>query len=196
MIANANNIKDVDKYFCGTYIVVPEVSETHVMYLQEAKSIGLICKDSRNNKQGLISFDGGFEYKIQSPLATRKAWFMFNEDAYLITRIPARMWRKGICSENTALFRLTAEGELSKTGISVELLNAFLQDQATPWDPQNLRPQVLSPEWVFHGKLKSLYLWDKLVAKWTSRTNELFVPRELQDLKLPAITNNMKVQYV
>ena len=196
MIASSENVKDIEKYFSGTYIVVPEVSETHVMYLEQAKSLGLICKDSRNNKQGLISFEGGFEYKIQSPLTTRKAWFMYDGDAFLITRIPARMWRKGICSENTAIFRLTVEGELSKTGISVSLLNAFLQDQSTPWDPQALNPQVLSPEWVFHGKLKSLYLWDKLVGKWASRSNELFVPRELQDLKLPAIANNMKVQYV
>lgn len=196
MKANASNIKDVSKYYERTYIIVPEISPKHVMLLSSVSNKGMVLRDSRDNQQGLISFDGGFEYEIQSPLTTRKAWFMHDNHAYLISRIPARMWRKGISQENTAIFRLTTTNEFVGCSVSDGLLNAFLQYKPSPQIPPAPSMQVFSKEWAFNGKTNMLFLWNTPVARWSRRTNELFVPKELKELTMPQVMEKAKVKYV
>lgn len=196
MKAYYGNTKDVQKYYGGTYVIIPEISTQHVMLLKEASTKGIVCQDSRDNSYGLISFEDGFEYELQSPLATRKAWFMHEGNAYLISRIPARMWKKGISSENTQIARLTSTNDFAGVSINPKILNAFLQATANPQLPKPKEMVTLSPEWAFNGHSNNLFLWDTVIGKYARRTNELFVPRELQELCLPEITKSMKVKYV
>lgn len=196
MKASPETLKDVLKYYGETYVVIPEISEQHVMYLKTGSDKGLVCVDSRDKRNGFISFEDGFEYELRAPLATRKSWFMHEGSAYFLTRIPARMWRKGISAENTAIFKLNVTNDLSKTQVTPSLLNAYLQYVPDDSVPKPRTNQVPSPEWAFNGHTNSLFLWHSLVGKYARRTNELFVPQELKSLALPAMTKNMKVQYV
>lgn len=200
MKANPNNLKDIQKYYGGTYITVPEVDPHRVFCIDDMNSQGLQLRDPMNGELGFISFEGGFEYEIKSPLAARKQWFQCNQTAYLIQRIPARMWRKGICSENTILYSFNSEGNLRQVGIDAVLLNALLAWQPTEIESlTNKLPSTgvaLSSQYAFCPVKSQLFLWDHVVGKVAKRTQELFVPKELQELKLPTAASKMKVMYV
>lgn len=200
MKANPNTLKDVQKYFGGTYIVVPEVSKEKVFSIEDMSGAGITLRDTTKDELGFISFEGGFEYEIQSPLVNRKQWFQHNGRAYLIQRIPARMWRKGICSENTIIQAFNGDGNLKGAGLEPSLLNGMLQ--WTPPSLPNLKGEVppgglaLSTAFCYCPIRAQMFLWDHVVGKVAKRTQELFVPKELNQLKLPEVLSSMKVQYV
>lgn len=200
MKANPTNLKDVQKYYGGTFIVVPEVSKEKVFIIDDMGAKGLTLRDPSNGELGFISFEGGWEYEIQSPLVNRKQWFQYNNKAYLIQRIPARMWRKGICTENTMVMCFNGDGNLKNASLSWELLNGMLT-----WKPpelSNLKGEIspgglaLSSTFCYCPVRAQMFLWDHVIGKVAKRTQEVFVPKELSQLKLPTVVNNMKVMYV
>jgi hypothetical protein len=200
VIADSDNVKDVHKYFHHTYIVVPEVDAKKVWWLYDESPAGLTVKDPTTDELGYISFEGGFEYHIRSPLATRKQWFNYNGAAYFIERIPARMWRKGICSDNTALYRFNSDGLLSGAPLRPEYLNALLQHQPMEvfqWPDKDKNGGVAIDGGFAYCPIKAqLYYGNNVVGKMAKRTKELFVPKELQDILLPAALKELKVKYV
>lgn len=196
MIATSDNTQDVNKYFQNTFIVVPEVTPEHVMLLVKAREDGLVCQDSRTNQEGFISFADDYTYEIQSPLVTRKAWFMYEGSPYLISRVPARMWRKGIDKQNTVINAVTPSGNLTQVGLSTKLLNAYLQTDYPDALEDKKDLQVLSPEWVFNSKTNVIQYWHFVVGKTSKRTKEIFVPREYASLMLPKHFAEWTVKHV
>lgn len=197
MKASAATYKDVAKYFHGTYLIVPEVNPQRVFYLQDEGPEGLLLSDTENGEKGYISFSDGFEYTLQSPLATKKQWFQHGASTYLVQRVPARQWQKGISDQNTTIHKLSLSGALQGTCLSAGLLNALLR-----WEPPQeikLGPTetlALSSQYAYCGKTSGVFFWDSYVGKIARRTKELFLPKELAELHLPDTLQTMKVKYV
>ena len=188
MKANADNYPDVEKYFAGTYIVVPEVDPHKIYLLVKAKPEGVIVREPDTFQEGLISFEGGFEYTIQCPLVNKKRWFMHGDMPVLITRIPARMWKKGIHPENTLMFTFDAVSNLKPLGLKPNILESMLKQEIRT-KPTFMENVVLSPQFAFCKKNNLLYFWDVVVGKVAKRTRQVFLPRELYDIQLPEALN-------
>lgn len=117
---------DFKKYFGSTFIVIPEAEPTQVGYVRSVDSHETLI-EYQDMSKALIKY-GEVPYEVKSPLTNQKQYFQINGDPFLIFRIPARMWRKGINKENTAIKHLNS-------GVSMNLsfpeLNAFLQNKDT-----------------------------------------------------------------
>lgn len=200
MKVGPHNTADLKKYFGGTFLMVPEVSTKKVFTLEHISGSGITLRDTVNGELGFISFEDGFEYDVVSPLVNKKQWFQYDNRAYLMQRIPARMWRKGICTENTQLLTFNAEGLLRPAPLHVETINGMLN-----WEPpatvdisKNTSGHGFAINEMFaYCPIKAqLYCWDSLVGKFGKRTHEVFVPKELMELKLPSLSEKTKVCYV
>lgn len=196
MKANPNNYQDVLKYFQGTLIVIPEVDKEKVFLLRNCGPNGIIVQDPSDASEGFIELSDKFTYTIQSPLPIRRAWFMHQNKPMFIERIPARMWKKGICTKNTALWTFTENG-LAVSEIHWAKLNSFLQFKPPTTLPEKfVSPLILDDRFALLGPKNTLFLWDKAIGQYAGRTKELFICRELADLPLPSILSKMKIVYV
>lgn len=195
MIASAQTAKDVAKYYQGTYIKIPEFDATRVFYLRSVTTAGMVVLDEISAEEGIIDFKDDFHYNIQSPLETQRRWFTYDKHAYLIERVPARMWKKGVCSENTVIHRLGAKGDLSSVSINATNLNASL---VSAYDTNAVKRHSVAfdDRFALATNVNQVYLWDQLIGRYVPRTKEMFLFRELAGLPLPAPLNAAKVLYV
>lgn len=126
MLCSYKTAQDVNKYYGQTYVVIPEYDPLRVLVLQKVDSYGIHFKDPTTGELGGLSFKDQDEYHLDFHLP-HKQYFQHGEYAYLLERIPAKMWRKGVSSENTKMYILGHSGVLSPTSWDHNHLNAYLK---------------------------------------------------------------------
>lgn len=126
MIATFFNWMDVKKYYLGTFILVPEVTE-HVLYVNHVDSEYIYVRDYEGESGGIALTTNG--YKIQD-LLPRKQYYQYNStNAAMIQRIPARMWKKGVHEENTRIMTVGLDGTMSPINVNHSNLETFQQQK-------------------------------------------------------------------
>lgn len=139
MIFTPENSSDVVKYFRGSYVKFPETGDylCTVDQVEDSRIFGKIFSpdehgvwDARPFQQPLF---GGIEIDFVMP---KKGFFNYNGAAHLLTRIPARQYRKGICGDNTCVNYLCANGAWKATHVSnFQMLTAYVnKKQYLPFD--------------------------------------------------------------
>lgn len=126
MYLDPTNYNDADKYFSGCYIKVREYGDTLILIknVTERALWGqdefdqLVCIDIDGEHTG----KKGYELDYIIP---KKTYFQFGSQAHLLTRIPAKMWKKGINKQNTNVFRLTSVGDFKLVDLTFKILKGF-----------------------------------------------------------------------
>lgn len=202
MHASAKTYSDVKKYFQSTFIVVPEYDPNKVLHVDSVNPAGIYVSEENGDK-GFISLeDGG--YVLNSPLPLRRQWFQGEDSrAYLICRIPARMWKKGIHGENTVFFYLTNQGLVGNLGWSVERLYDFFRNKIKFADKIPLASETgfqdslaLSDLWCFHAKTGQLFLYDAPVGKLSDNRKKGYILKEFASVPLPKQLKGCEIKYV
>lgn len=204
MHASSKTYNDVKKYFQGTYIVVPEYDPNKVLLVESVSPTGVYVSEENGDK-GLISLeDGG--YILNSPLPLRRQWFQAEAEgsgrAYLLTRIPARMWKKGIHSENTTFLYHRVDGQVTNAGWSGPRLYDFFANKnkfATSIPPvgSSIKESLaLSDLWCFHTKTSQLFLYDAPVGALSDNRNRGYILKEFSNIPLPSSLKGCEIKYV
>lgn len=126
MYVDSTNWQDADKYFRGCFIKLKESGDTLVL-IEKVNQQALWCQDE-NGEAVCIEINGeetgtiGYELDYVIP---RKSYFQDGNTANILTRIPARMWKKGVSKENTA-FSVLVDGVFLKRDVSFEALKAYV----------------------------------------------------------------------
>ena len=120
MKISSDNWEDVNKYFNGTYVKFREEGEL-VYKIIKVNSEELIAQDMNGNK---VKVDLSKEYDLDYILP-KKTVYQQGEFAYILTRIPKRMWSKGVCDQNTAIMRLYM-GEWGGIPVSIDNFVSFV----------------------------------------------------------------------
>lgn len=199
MYAAQKNVADVKKYFLGTFIVCPEYDPNKMLYVDGVNSSGIYVLDANQDK-GLISLeDGG--YHLKSPLTLRRQWFNCDYDggcATMISRIPARMWKKGVSQENTQFTQLSTAGGLLTAGFCAGRLHSFMETKEKfpeKIPKEFLKPIALSPLWALRPD-GTLHLLEAPVGKFSLSREKGNVLKEFMNIALPPQLKKHEVKYV
>lgn len=197
MLAHSNNWKDVKKYFEGTYIVCPEYDPKKILMVEHVEPVGMKVSDV-DKVTGYIDWSEN-TYNIHSPLATRRAWFQHQSAAYLMQRIPARMWRKGICDQNTTCRTITTDGNVTNGILGVSLAQSFLLSEELEQLPKELDGYssiALNKRFVLHNKSNRLYLYHCPVGTISIPKQHISILKEFAHMTLPKSIRYWDVAYV
>jgi hypothetical protein len=114
---------DIRKYFEGTYVKFAELGE-QLLYIQRIREDYILAADSKGNAYELVlEEDAPYEMTYTLP---HRALFAYNGRAFMLQRVPARQYQRGINSANTQIISVP-DGK--KMSLSWELLDAFTNKQ-------------------------------------------------------------------
>lgn len=195
MKATEQTWKDVQKYFLDTFVICPEFNEKEALYVDMVEPGGMRVVDTNGDK-GFVEFP----YNIRSPLATRKEWWQYNDYACLVARIPARMWRKGVCSENTTMTRLltnTLETSNCFNSTAVKQFVAYSDKFVSVLDGTDMYSSVaLSKYWALASVSQTLFVLDKPVGKLSIKKKLVLLLKEFNKVPVPPQFKDLEVKYV
>ena len=197
MKASVKTWKDVDKYFRNTFVIIPEVDPKKAFLLEYAGPDMLRMSDVDGNK-GCVEL-GDYTYNLHSPLVTRRQWYQYQERAHFISRIPARMWRKGISEENTYLASMGNTG-WATVPVKLSTIQGFVENQdvfpKTLTNLEGLCSYALSPGWALAVKSETLFLLDVPVGKVSLSKQQVSLLKEFNKVHLPEALKQWPVSYV
>jgi len=114
-----SNWRDISKYYENTYVKFSEYGER----------LFLITGVNPNSVTGIDEDDTAFELHLSDShpytvnyLLPHKATFQWGNEVYMLQRIPARQYRRGLCSDNTQIINVS-DGR--KRDIGFASLKAF-----------------------------------------------------------------------
>jgi hypothetical protein len=123
MHATTSNYEDVKKYYQGTYVKFKEEGDT-LYYIDRVDPDKIIAKATNGDLVGIdLTVNGGYHIDYVIP---KKTVFQYGNVVVMLSRIPARMWKKGTSKENTRFERLDAEGKWSKIPFSASMIESFI----------------------------------------------------------------------
>lgn len=117
------NTDDIIKYFKGTYVKFKE-EDDKIFYVKHVTPTSIIVSDSKNEEAMIdLSIDGGYTIDYVIP---KKTAFQVGENAMFLSRVPARMWRKGMDNKNTQFHILNNASTWSPVTFDIHTIEAFV----------------------------------------------------------------------
>lgn len=122
MLVNSQNWEDAKKYFHQTFIKCTETGD-ELFYVEEVNSQWMILSTTNGEKAG-IELSRPYEISYVIP---KKTVFQNGGCAAQLSRIPARMWKKGMNKQNTAFMLLDEVSNWVSTELSMGLIEGFIK---------------------------------------------------------------------
>lgn len=174
MFVNSQNFDDVKKYFQHTYVKFKETGD-HIWHIDTVSSNEILCTDKSKEQVGIdLTIGYNLEY-----ILPRKAVFQFGRKAIMLSRIPARQWKKGMCKANTAFHTLSADGSWLSYGFEIDLIEGFVNkpsyypvEQALKDFQNDLVSVALTPR-ISMSKNGKIYIDSVLVARYTEEDQKI-----------------------
>ena len=125
MIFCRDNYEDIKKYFQGSYMKFPLIGD-EVVFVENVSTRGMTGQQTKTDEHDAWEFTFGPEWEMPEMefLLPKKSFFEYDGHAYLLCRIPAKQYSRGITDDNTCIAVLGAEGFCS-VGLTLPLLNAY-----------------------------------------------------------------------
>lgn len=135
MLATTKNWPDIKKYYQGTFVKLAELGEVP-LFVDKVTSTAIFFVNKDNEKVELQLCDEGYDLNYCIP---KKTVFQLGDLAHIIERVPARMWRKGLTSENSCISTINETGEFFAIPWGMDAVNAFVNKQQyhTLWEHHN-----------------------------------------------------------
>lgn len=131
------NHADIKKYFQGSFIKFPQAGDT-VHFVDRVESTYIRGRLYSQNAEGKYE-DQPFVFHLNPKddntpevefILPRKSYFNFDNAAYMLYRIPARQYHRGVTPDNTAIARLAMNGEFPSYNLGFDRLTAYVGKQA------------------------------------------------------------------
>lgn len=194
MLLTSQNVEDIQKYFGGTYIKIPEYGDL-ICYVDKVLPEALLLRDAEENPLAL-ELDGATtgkkEYNLEY-IIPKKTYFQYEDCAYFLTRIPAKQWKKGISKSNTQIFKLTGN-TFKSLGIDFKILTAYTNKHEYPsvFYMDNYDSLALSSRLALDCYSKNIYCDTCVIGKYDPKEELVFV-KKLFEKEVKAVFPNKKV---
>jgi len=142
MLINKHNWQDVKRYYQGTIVKFQgenKDGKERVWKIVAVDSSQVIAEDSSGEQ---VYIDLSRPYKLDYVIP-KKTVYQHGDAAAVLTRIPARMWRKGMDEKNTQIHGCTAEGKFVGLSLSLGIIDGFVNKPGY-FDYQDARNQFLA----------------------------------------------------
>lgn len=195
MKATQDNWKDVQKYFLDTFVICPELDSRKLLHVDRVDPGGMRVLAYGTAEKGFVEFP----YEIKSPLTTRREYWQYGNCATLISRIPARMWRKGISCENTVMQSLTGNGTVGDNNFGGSIISSYVENSGKYAELKEMEDRqsiALSRFWAWVPKIEGLFILNEPVGKLSLKKKQVLLLKEFHKLPLPPQLKGMSVSYV
>lgn len=179
---NTQNWEDINRYYRNTYVKFKETGDT-LFYIRDVRPEGVRGTDENGTEFELcLNFDDPYEVDYVLP---NKSYFQFAKRACLLQRIPAKQYRRGVCSDNVRITALTRTGGLSDVNVTFDSLKAFVSKQAFPSLRtvllQKSKPLsvALSPRFAYVPDMGVVYCDQTAVAQINRKDKTIMVLRPI-----------------
>jgi len=140
MYVNQDNWEDCKKYYEHTFTKFKETGDT-IFYINKVTPDDIVAVDINKNEVG-IDLTVGYNLEYVIP---RKTVYQYGSRAYMISRIPAKQWKKGMCSSNTQIHYLDDQWML--TEFDMNKIEGFVNKPSYLTSAQGI-PKLLNGECV------------------------------------------------
>ena len=126
---NSYNWEDIQRYYRHTFIKFKETGDT-LFYVRDVSLSKVAGTDENGTEFALhLNYDDPYEVDYILP---NKSYFQYAKRACMLQRIPAKQYRRGICSDNVRITGLSKTGGLVAIEVTFDALKAFVSKQAFP----------------------------------------------------------------
>ena len=179
MLLTSINTEDIQKYFGGIYIKIPEYGDL-ICYVEKVLPEALLLLDSDDNHLALEldgKITGKSEYLLEY-IIPKKCYFQFEESAYFLTRIPAKQWKKGISKSNTAVYKLSG-GKFHAQSIDFKILRQYTNKHEFPsiFSAHDYSTAALSSRIALDCSTGILYCDITAIGKYLAKENTVVVKK-------------------
>lgn len=130
MQLSSNNWRDIQKYYEHCYTKFRETGDEIFLIRRVSPSLIEGIGEDKTPLNCFLHNEEDQEPYLLDYILPKKSFFEFDGKACLLNRIPARQYKRGLCSENTQILSLGADGGFSKLNIDFPVLKAYIQKQS------------------------------------------------------------------
>lgn len=199
MFASKDNWEDVKKYYHQTYVKFKEEGDT-LFHIDRVDPDKIVAKATNGELVGIdLTIGYNIEYVIPG-----KAVFQYGNIVVMLSRIPARMWKKGMSSQNTKFEAFDKSGKWTKIPFSAELIEGFINKPCYTEPKEALKEFVnpnstleaaaLTPRITF-GRNGKLMVDQTIVAKYDFDT-KIFTVKALFQKEVAELFPNTQIKVV
>ena len=161
------NYEDIHRYYRHTYVKFPERGDElfYIRHVDRNKLTG--HHESGDEFELYYSDDKPYNVEFVIP---RKSFFQHKNRAYLLQRVPAKQYNRGICGNNTVIHSLNKNGGLAQHELSFELLKAYVAKPAFPTFDKAVTSKgklisvAMSPRFAYVPECKGIFVDHLCVA--------------------------------
>ncbi len=122
MLATNHNWRDVQKYYQGCFVKFKELGEVPY-HIDNVTPSAIHAVNPEGKKLEVVLCEEGYSLDYIIP---RKTVFQMGDNAAVLERVPARMWKKGLSYENSRIFAVLDNGDYSEYGFDAQTVNLFV----------------------------------------------------------------------
>lgn len=196
MIFNQSNLDDIKKYYHQTWVKFPRISQDTIWFIDRVGPEYIEIK-SDSGEEALFSLKKDYAVDYVLP---GKAVYQFGNNAACLTRIPARMWKKGMSSANTQ-FKLLTDLKWTPLKFDINVIKAFVNKPAY-MDPyaaiqhfkggSDLLSAAISPR-ISINRSGSIYIDEIMIGKYEF-AKEMLTTREVYINTLKPLFHKTKLK--
>ncbi len=129
MYLSSNNWKDIQRYYEGCFTKFRETGDQIFSIRRVSPTLieGRAADGTPLNC--FLHHEEDQEPYLLDYILPKKSFFEYNGRACLLSRIPARQYKRGLCPDNTQISALLADGTFEKLPIEFPVLEAYIQKQ-------------------------------------------------------------------
>lgn len=182
----SSNWRDIQKYYDQCFIKIRDFGDK-IFFVDKVTPEFVLFKD-KDGQEGIIHLHDEVPYNLDMVLP-HKAMFQIGDYAYLMQRIPARQYNRGITSQNCTIKKLSLSGW---TNSSVSFMNLSGYTEKTAYRPADVvfkreqGSEVLSARFAYLAGTYSIYCDTKQVAT-LDPVNKRIMCRPLIEAELATI---------
>lgn len=119
-----DNWEDIRKYFDKSYMKFPLIGD-EVVFVESVSAHGMRGKQTNPEfDEWAFTFANNPQGAEVEFILPHKSFFEWDERVWLLSRLPSKQYKRGICRENTSIACLTSEG-FYEENLSLALINAY-----------------------------------------------------------------------
>jgi hypothetical protein len=160
MLFSPSTYEDIHRYYRHTYVKFPERGD-ELFYIRNVERHRLSGEHESGDEFELFYSDEK-PYNVEFVLP-RKSFFQYKNRAYMLQRIPAKQYNRGINANNTSIQSLNRTGQWSNAEICFDLLKAYVAKPAFPSFEQAVTSKgkmisvAISPRFAYVPETRAIY---------------------------------------
>ena len=192
----SSNHEEISRYYKGTFIKLREFGDQ--LFAITGVNSESVTGQMPDGNDFILHLSDEVPYEVDY-LLPHKSFFQNGKNAVLLQRVPARQYRRGVCSDNTRMTELSNTGNTRNLSVNFATLQAYVQKSTFPSmadaiaNKKRWKSVALSKRVAYVSDMMTFFVDLRPVARWDTdkvvMLNKLFTD-ELTKLATPS---NFKV---